>query len=540
MHSDTVLTNARIYTLDDDQPLASALAVRDGKIVAVSEDDDLHDSLKPGGEAIDLGGRFVIPGLVDAHVHLSWYANYLHHVDLRPSRSAQEAAQWIAERAAKLPPGSWIRGHGWSQENWPGKQFPDAATLDAVAPDHPVFVTTQSAHAAWANSLALKMAGVTANTDDPEGGAIARDAAGKPTGVLLETAMDLVADVIPPPSAEELARRTQAAIERAHRGGLTGVHDFDGALAFRAYQILKRRGDLSLRIVKNIPVELLDHAIALGLQWGFGDDFLRIGGVKTFADGALGPRTAWMIDPYEGEPHNYGICVTDPEEITENVRKASLAGLPSTIHAIGDRAVHQVLNAYETVRGEEAARGIAPQERRHRIEHVQLIHPDDAPRLAALGVIASMQPNHATSDMIMADDYWGERADYAYNIRLQLEAGARVALGSDAPVEPIEPLPNIHAAVTRRRTDGAPSPTGWRCGPQGQRRLSVDEALRGFTLGPAYAAGVEDGLGRLRAGYLADLVVLDRDITACDPMAICETEVLGTMVGGTWVYRGDI
>ena len=537
MSADIVLYNANLRTLDDDRPRAASIALRDGKVLAVARHDTLRDSLKPGGEAIDLHGRLVLPGLVDAHVHLSWYADYLHNVDLRPTTSAYEAARLVAERAASVAPGTWIRGHGWSQENWSGRAFPTAAQLDALTPEHPVYLTTQSAHAAWVNSRALRQAGITASTEDPPGGVITRDESGKPTGLLLETAMSLVSDLIPPPSAAELAGRVQSAIARAHRGGLTGVHDFDGALAFRAYQILQQRGDLSLRIVKNIPVALLDHALALGLRWGFGNDFLRMGGVKTFADGALGPRTAWMIDPYEGEPQNYGICVTDPEEMTENVRRASLAGLPSTIHAIGDRAVHEVLNAYETVRKEETARGIVPDRRRHRIEHVQLIHPDDAARLSQLRVIASMQPNHATSDMVMADDYWGDRADYAYNIRLQLDAGAPIALGSDAPVEPIEPLPNIHAAVTRRRPDGSPRLGGWRSSSRATRCLSVEEAVRGFTHGPAYAAGLENRLGRLSAGYLADLVVLDQDIFTCDPMAIHETAILATMVGGEWVYR---
>ncbi len=537
MHADTVLYNARIVTLDAAQPQAASLAIRDGKVLALAADNSLRGHVRPGGEAIDLQGRTALPGLIDAHVHLSWYADYLHNVDLRPSRSAAEAAQMVAIRANTAPAGSWIRGHGWSQENWPGRAFPKAAELDALIPGHPVYLTTQSAHAAWANSLALKMAGVNAATADPPGGAIARDEEGRPSGMLFETAMHLVSRAIPSPTAAQLADRIQGAVRRAHRGGLTGVHDFDGALAFRAYQILQQRGELSLRIVKNLPVELLDQAIALGLRWGFGSDFLRIGGIKTFADGALGPRTAWMIAPYEGEAHNTGICVTDPEEMTENVRKASLAGLPSTIHAIGDRAVHEVLNAYETVRREEAGHGIEPARRRHRIEHVQLIQPQDVARLAQLKIIASMQPIHAISDMVMADNYWGKRADFAYNIRAQIDAGAALALGSDAPVEAIEPLPNIQAAITRRRPDGSPHPHGWRSSPEQSRLLSLEEALHGFTTGPAYAAGLESRLGRLRPGFLADLVVLDRDILSADPLSIGQIAVLATMVGGAWVYR---
>jgi predicted amidohydrolase YtcJ len=537
MYAETVLYNGHIRTQHDAHPHAQALAVRDGRIVAVGGDDEIRDLLAPSGEAINLEGRLVIPGLTDAHVHLSWYARFLHGVDLTIATSARQAAELVAAGASQIPPGEWVRGRGWAQDNWPDRAFPTAAQLDALVPDHPVYLDAHSAHAAWVNSAALRLAGVTAETPDPPGGQIARDESGNPTGVLFETAMELVASIIPKATPAQLAEQVKTAIARAHRGGLTCIHDFDGALAFQAYQVLRARGDLTLRIVKNIPVGLLDQAIALGLRWGFGDDFLRIGGVKSFADGALGPRTAWMVEAYVGEPDNTGICVTDPEELKENVSKASAAGLPSTIHAIGDRAVHHVLNVYEAVRKEEAARGVRPDHMRHRIEHVQIIHPDDAGRLGQLGIVASMQPNHATSDMVMADTYWGNRADYAYNWRLQLDAGAPLALGSDAPIEPIEPLPNIQAAVTRRRADGSPGPEGWRSGENGRGRLTVDEAVRGFTLGAAYAAGMEDRLGRLAPGYLADLVVLGQDIYTCDPATIGETEVPGTMVGGRWVHR---
>ena len=535
MLADTLLYNGVIRTQSDNPPIASAIAIRGGKILAVGSDSDLEDRLEPGGQSINLNGKLMLPGLVDAHAHLSWYAAALQAVDLVHTASAQDAVDRVVARGANVPRGTWIRGHGWAQIEWPGGAFPSAADLDARIPDHPVYLTAHSTHAAWINSAALRAAGITASTPDPEGGRIGRDESGNPDGLLFENAMELVKAVIPAPTPDEIADQVKVALARAHRGGLTGVHDFDGADAFRAYQILHERGDLTLRIAKNIPVALLDHAIEVGLRWGFGSDMLRIGGVKTFADGALGPRTAWMIEAYEGEPENYGICTTDPEVMFENVSRASTAGLPSTIHAIGDRAVHEVLNVYEAVRKEESARGVVPNQMRHRIEHVQLIHPDDIPRLGKMGVIASMQPNHATSDMIMADAYWGDRADYAYNWRLQIEAGAPIAFGSDAPIEPIEPLPNIQSAVTRRRLDGTPGSDGWRSGENG--RLTVDEAVRGFTRGAAYAAGMENQLGQLIPGFLADFVVLDEDIYEIDPMQIAPTRVLGTMVGGNWVYR---
>ncbi len=534
MNGNIVLYNGVIRTLDAVKSQVTALVIRDGRIAA-NGGDSLREMQGRDAESINLDGKLVLPGLVDAHVHLKWYAAHLQNVDLMMASSAESAAQQVADRAASTAPGIWIRGHGWSQIRWGDGAFPNAVQLDALVPDHPVYLTAQSAHAAWVNSAALRLAGITSETPDPPGGRIDRDPSGSPTGLLFETAMTLVSSIIPPLTPEQIAAQVKPAVERAHRGGLTGIHDFDDASAFQAFQLLKERGELTLRIVKNLPVGILDHAIALGLRWGFGDDMLRIGGIKTFADGALGPRTAWMIEPYEGEPDNYGISVTDPEETYENVSRASAAGLPSTIHAIGDRAVHHVLNVYETVRREEASRGVKPSQMRHRIEHVQIVHPDDAHRLGQMRIVASMQPNHATSDMLMADAYWGERSSYAYNWRLQLDSGAPVAFGSDAPIEPIEPLPNIRAAVTRRRADGSPGPEGWRSGEQG--RLSVEEAVQGFTQGPAYAAGLEDRSGQLAPGFLADLVILDRDIFSIDPMEIGETQVLGTMVGGRWVYR---
>ncbi len=535
MQADSVLYNGQIHTQYDKQAISSALAIRDGRVLALGDDAAMRDLLMPGGEAIDLGGRWVIPGLTDAHVHLAWYASALQSANLVGASSAQEAVERVAAQAARTPPGEWVGGFGWAQDDWAERAFPIASQLDARVPDHPVCLRAHSGHAIWVNSAALRIAGIDASTPDPEGGKIGRDESGEPSGVLYETAIDLVTEAIPPPDVEKIAAQVKAAMARAHQGGLTCVHDFDGVLAFRAYQTLRERGELSLRIVKNLPLDILDHALETGLQGGFGDDFLRIGGVKLFADGALGPRTAWMLEPYEGESNNTGICTAEPEEMREQVSRASAAGLPAAIHAIGDRAVREVLNVYEALRQEEAARGLRPDQRRHRIEHVQLIHPEDAGRLGELGVIASMQPIHATSDRHMADAYWGDRADYAYNWRLQAEAGAVLAFGSDAPVEAIEPLPNLHAAVTRRSVDGSPGPEGWRSGKGG--RLSVEEALRGFTLGPAYAAGMEDRLGRLAPAYLADLVVLGQNIYACDPMDIYKTDVLGTMVNGAWVFR---
>lgn len=531
---DRVLLNGRIHTLSVQQPAATALAISCDRIVAVGDDDTIRALIGRQTAVDNLDGRTVIPGLIDAHIHWEGVAHSLKSVNVFEVPTKDEALRRVAERAQTAQPGEWLVGRGWTQTMWPDRAFPTAADLDRVAPHNPVYLAAKSGHAAWVNSQALKIAGITAQTPGPPGASIQHDASGQPTGILLEgPAMALVADRIPSLTPDQTADLMLEAQRLAWAAGLTGLHDYDDPSCLIALQILRERGDLGLRVVKNINAPFIAHAHALGIRHGFGDEWLRIGGLKIFADGALGPRTAYMIEPYEGEPDNYGIAVTDKEEMYELVSQASAAGLPSTIHAIGDRAVHDVLDVYETVRGEEAARGIPRAARRHRIEHVQIIHPNDAHRLGQLGIVASMQPIHATSDYEMANRYWGERARWSYNPRLQLEHGAVLAFGSDSPVEPFEPLKGIYAAVTRRRPDGAPGPDGWY--PEG--RLDMETTLRGFTQGPAYAASMEHDLGTLAPGFLADLIVLDRDLLASQPDAILETQVLGTMIGGVWRHR---
>lgn len=522
MLADQLLVNGRIYTLDAGCPRASALAISGERILAVG--DDLRDLPAPDGRVLDLGGRCVIPGLTDGHIHFTWYALGLRTLDLTGAATLGEMLALVAEWARETAPGEWIVGRGWDQELWPERRFPTAADLDRAAPAHPVALKAKSGHALVANSLALHLAGITAGTPDPPGGRIGRDAEGRPDGMLFEDgAMKLITDLIPPPTPEETDAALRDAFRRAHRVGLTAIHDMDGSPAFAAYQRLHVRGELGLRVVKYLPADALDCALELGLRAGLGDDRLRVGGIKVFADGALGPRTAAMLAPYEGEPENVGVMTTDETALRELARKAATGGLPLAVHAIGDRANRMVLDVLADV----GTGGL-----RHRIEHVQLLHPDDVGRLAALGVVASMQPIHATQDYEMADRYWGERCATAYAWRSLLEAGTVLAFGSDCPVEDLNPFLGIHAAVTRRRTDGSPGPEGW----YPEQRLTVEEAVRAYTLGAAHAVGLEARLGTLAPGKLADLVVLDRDIFTCDPMAIAETQVVATMIGGQFVY----
>lgn len=527
MAGTTILTNGRIYTMDSTRPRAGALAIRDGRILAVGEEDEIS-APADGGERIDLGGRCVTPGLVDAHVHFQHFSLSLQNVNFDGAATREEVLRRIADFARKRPSG-WVQGWGWSQEVWPDLAFPTSAELDAVVRDRPVYLLHKSGHAAWVNSLALSMARIDTSTADPPGGRILRDDNGDPTGILMEDAMDLVARIIPRPTPVEIAEAMRQAQAYCWSVGLTGIHDFDGRDCFLALQMLREAGELGLRVVKNVPVYRLEHALGVGLRSGFGDDWLRIGGVKIFADGALGSRTAAMLAPYEGEEDNRGIVVTEHEEMVEKARQASAGGLSLTVHAIGDRANHDVLNMYELLRREE---GNGPH-LRHRIEHVQVIHPDDRRRLADLDVIASMQPVHATSDMDNADRYWGARARYSYAWRTMLDSGALVVFGSDAPVEKIDPLPGIRAAVTRRREDGRPGPDGW----YPQEKLTMAETIYAFTTAAALTAGQDHNQGTISPGKLADLTVFDRDLFAIPSDELASVGIAGTVVGGRFRYR---
>ena len=510
------------------------MAISAGRIYAIGSNDDVLNLVRPHTRKQNLNGAAVIPGLTDAHLHWEWLTRSLQQVKLYEVASLLEATQRVADHVRSLKPGEWVLGRGWSQDLWEGGAFPSRTDLDPVTGDHPAYFQAKSGHAAWVNSIALRIAGIDASTPDPAGGQIVRDANGEPTGVLLEHAMGLVEHCVPSPTAHDLAEQMKHTQSLALATGLTGFHDFDDPSCMRALQILREQGELRMRAVKQINQEWFKHALELGVRWNFGDDWLRIGALKLFADGALGPRTALMIEPYEGEPNNYGIGLVPKDEMLHLAGLASENGLPTAIHAIGDRAVRDVLDVFEQVRAQESARGELPSQRRHRIEHVQLIHPDDKHRLAQLGVIASMQPIHGTSDWERSDKFWGKRSYWAYNTRLQIDLGAHVAFGSDAPIEPFRPLEGLYSAVARRRPDGSPGQDGW----YPELRLTLMEGLKGYTQGPAYAAGMEDRLGMLRQGYLADLLVLDQDLTTVEPEAYLRTRILATMVGGSWQHGG--
>lgn len=529
-----ILYNANIYTLDPQNPKATALAIDslNGRILAVGDDQTILSEFENKAKKENMNGLVILPGFTDAHIHLHHYAHSLNNIPLY-NISKEKCLAFVTEAAKNTPPGKWILGQGWNQDNWEDPRFPTASELDQAAPDHPVYLAANSLHAVWVNSTALKLAKVNANTPDPENGKIGRHEDGSPNGMLYESAMKLVSEPIPTPTLDEDVAAIQEAQTTLWQIGVTGVHDFDRINSFKALQSLHQQHKLQLRVLKHLPVEKLDHILETGLRSGFGDDMLRIGNIKVFADGALGPRTAAMLNPYENEPDNHGMSFLDEEEFFEHARAAALGGLGMTVHAIGDKANHEMLNGYEQLRKFEKAQNLP--HRRHRIEHAQILHPDDFARFKNLDIIASVQPIHATTDLVMADRYWGERSQYSYAWRTLLNNNIPLTFGSDAPVDSANPFHGIHAAVTRQRADGTPGDDGW----YPDQKLTIEEAVRGYTHGPAYTAGMENRLGKLAPNFLADLILLDQDLFTISPKSIQEITPQKTMVNGNWVWEAE-
>lgn len=526
--ADLILHNAQIQVLDHPDHVVESVAIKSGRILEIGENQPILALAGPETVLEDMGGRHLLPGLTDAHLHLKKYSQSLSQVDCDVD-AVDECLARLRARAAAVPSAHWVLGHGWDQNRW--GRFGTRAEIDAALPHHPAYLTAHSLHAAWANSQAMAAAGITEDTPDPPGGRIQRDKAGAPTGILFEAAVQLVADRVGDTQRQALPDILSAGQSRLWELGLTGIHEFDDASCFDALQRLREQGRLGLRIVKQVLADYLPSALDMKLHTGFGDDWIRIGNVKVFADGALGPHTAAMLAPYEAEPSNLGMLLKDAEEIMAIAQTAAEGGLAMTIHAIGDRANHEVLDAYEQLRTFETARGLP--HLRHRIEHLQLLHPEDMPRPARLGLVASMQPIHALSDRAMGDRYWGDRVKYAYAWRSQLENGAALAFGSDAPVEDPNPFLGLYAAVARSPLPEKGSLEPW----TPEQRLTLWEALQAYTYGPAFAAEQEDRLGSLLPGYLADLIALDVDAFAVPPEALAGIKVVGTMVGGVWRHR---
>ena len=486
-------------------------------------DDSFVDSVASGSATtIDLGGRTVIPGFCDAHTHFYYWAASLHHLDMGKAESLEEALRIVAQGVAGSAKDTWILGRGLDKNRWQPAEFPTAAQLDTAAPDHPVGIFSKDEHALWVNSRALQLAGITRDTQDPAGGKIGRHADGRPNGMLFEKAYFLVIDVLPPWDLDAASATLDHGAALVHPLGVTAVHDMGELAAWDAYLGWQHP---TLDVVKYLPVEAAEKAVADGLHSGAGTPALRVGGLKLFTDGALGSQTAYMWNPYENAADNVGVARMTPAELHDRVGYAAAHNLACAIHAIGDRANSMVI---------EAAQKFPAIALRHRIEHVQLLRAEDIEPLAKCGWIASVQPSHLVSDRDMALKYWGpQRSRWAYAFGSMHKAGVPLAFGSDVPIEPIDPLFGIWAACARRHPEDARGP--WEAGECIDRYT----ALHAFTAGAAYAAGLENEVGTLASGQRANFVVLDRDILKLPAQELLDVQILATFVGGrpVWVNQ---
>jgi hypothetical protein len=501
-----ILENGTVRTLEPSLPVARALAIAGDRIAGGV---GTHETALTSPETIDLGGRCVVPGLNDAHVHFPTWALAQSQVSLDGAQSLEEALARAGEAAAALAPERWLRGYGWRSGDWSPAVEPTRQVLDSVTGERPAALIAKDYHSLWLNSAALALA----NGDlEVAGGVVERDERGEPTGVLREEAAWRFKERYVLTSDDEYLEAMRVGIKLAHARGVTAVHDKDGWLgALRLWQRLEAYGPLSLRVLQSVPHEQVDELRALGIRSSFGNPMLKLGHLKVFMDGTLGSQTALMLD-------GSGIQITSGERLAEIIRHGAEAGFPVAVHAIGDAANRDALDAFEATREAWQPLGL-----RHRVEHAQLLAPEDLPRFAELGVACSVQFSHAPSDRDLADRFWADKADGAYASRSLWESGALVANGSDAPIEELDPLAGIRAGV-RRTIDERPA---W----HPEQALTVEQALQATTVNPAWLAGDERRRGKLVPGYLADLVVLDRD-----PVEDLDAQVVATMVGGRWVH----
>jgi len=534
--ADTVLVNGKIWTVDIIHPEAQAIAIRDGRITRIGSDDDIKRLVGPKTRVIDLQQRRVLPGFHDSHVHFLSSGIRLSQVALRDAKDEADFGKRLMAFDKKLPKDQWLLGGEWDHDRTFNGELPTAAILDKYVKDRSVFLPRYDHHMALVNTRALAMAGITANTPDPPGGVIYRKPGTKePTGLLRDRAMGMVAGLIPPPSDADILAGVQAALGECKKVGITSVQDMEGSGAatrksyFALLQRLAKAGNLTLRIRIYWPLAAFNQLAQLGVLLGFGDLWVSIGALKDFIDGSLGSSTAKFFEPYVNEPGSTGIYVTPPGKLQTDILAADKAGLGVAVHAIGDRGNAELLDVFA-----EVIKKNGPRDRRFRIEHAQHLRPEDYKRFAELGVIASMQPYHIIDDGRWAEGRIGaKRCASSYALRSLLDAGAKVAMGSDWSVAPLNPLWGIDAAVNRRTLDGK-HPDGWFA----EQRITVAEAIEGYTKTSAYAAFQEKDLGTLETGKLADLVVLSRDIlAAAEKDCIADTEVLMTMVGGRVVYE---
>jgi hypothetical protein len=533
IQADLVITGGKIWTVDEDVPIAEAVAVWKGMILNVGTDREIQKLVGPQTEVIDVEGKLVLPGFCDSHTHFVDGGFHLMGVKLKNAKSEEEFGRLLAERSEELPPGAWITGGNWDHDKWPGGNLPTAELIDQYVPDRPVFVSRYDGHMSVANSLALEMAGITAQTPDPPGGIIVRHPqTGEPTGVLRETAASLVSRIIPPPKREVIKKAIQKALEHAREQGITTIHQVDMTPTnLEIYQELLKEGELTSRMYGFIAIEQRRRLIELGVHRNFNhQNWIAVGGVKAFLDGSLGSSTALFFEPYEQDPSTCGIFVVDPEKLKKQMKEADKARLQLAIHSIGDRSNSKLLDMFEQIIEENE-----PRDRRLRIEHAQHLRPADFQRFNQLNVIASVQPYHAIDDARFAEKRIGKkRCETTYAFHSFLKNDVMMIFGSDWTVAPLDALWGIYAAVTRKPLDGS-HPEGW----FPEQKISVEQAVKAYTYNPAYASFQEDIKGTLSPGKLADIVVLSRDIFTIPPEEIKDTEVLYTITNGRIVYQNN-
>jgi len=505
----------------------SAIAIQNGIIIAIGSDKDVMNLANAEIETIDLAGRFVLPGFTDAHIHLQQYALQLAKVDCETPTKAS-CLERIHQKAKSSKPGEWILGHGWNHNRW-SEGYGSIKDLDRVAPNHPVFLTSKSLHAAWVNSKALEIIQKTDTYKTIKQEQIQTDHNGNPTGIFFEETIHYINDIIPNPSCEQLTNLVLKAQEKLIKFGITAVHDFDPLMMYDIYSDMQNKEQLILNIIKHIPFDSLNQAVSREFFTTYRNKKLSIGSIKLFADGALGTQTAHMLAPFENTTEDYGMMILTPEEIIERGMLCIDNNFSIAIHAIGDKANRQVLDAYQALRDYEQK--TQSKKLKHRIEHVQLIHPSDQSRLAEMDIVASMQPVHIHSDIDVAEKYWGERSAYAYPFNSLAKNNTKIIFGSDAPVESPNPFLGLHAASYRKKFPTREDDQAW----HGNEKLALVVGITGFSTDHSEILGSDFNFGTLKIGYNADLMVLDKN-----PLWSSEEELLGmspvmTMIEGKWI-----
>jgi predicted amidohydrolase YtcJ len=530
-----ILYNGILATQSTAYSHAQAVAVGNGKILALGRNEDVANLAGSDTEKIDLDGRLVVPGFIDSHIHFYEWALKRQGVKLDDITRLEELLARVREAADKKRPGQWIMGQGWNETDWTEPRMPTRKTLDQAAPAHPVLLWRCDLHLAAANSIALRLAGISADTPDPPEGRIERDTTGEPTGILRELAINLARKAVAPPQENQVIKAFEDAAKALHRRGVTGIHDIrlmgdkDSAGAFQTFQKLDQDDRLDLRCWVTLPGHQLDNIIGLGLRTGFGNNRLRVGHVKFFSDGGMGARTAWMIDPYLDAER--GMPLMDMNVLSHDINKCDSSGLSVMVHAVGDCANRELISIFEELETRRSSSGSSPPAIPHRIEHVQMIRPEDIDRLRNLDVALCVTPCNMVLDMNLIDMAVGEKGKWTYAFRRLMDSGAPVMFSSDCPVCTPDPLLGIHAAVTRTRLDGTPE-GGW----YPNSRVTVAEALKAYTSTPATVHNLDD-IGTIAPDKRADLVVLNKNILAIPPFELPDTRVDMTLFDGRIVHR---